>query len=85
MADAECRCDRDLNADVTEIDLVAIVSPHASLTELHQIAGLMCGRKCHAHIDFIASVGRDVMAAAANDGTAEQLAQAGIRIIPDVC
>ena len=45
----------------------------------------MGGRKCHARIDFIATVGRDVMAAAASDGTAEQLAQAGIRIIPDVC
>ena len=85
MADAECRCDPDLNADVTEIDLVAIGSPHASLTKLHQIASLMGGRKCHAHIDFIATVGRDVVAAAANDRTAEQLAQAGIRIIPDVC
>ena len=76
---------RTLNADVTEIDLVVIGSPHASLTELHQIASLVGGRKCHAHFDFIATVGRDVMAAAANDGTAEQLALAGIRIIPDVC
>ena len=52
---------RTLNADVTEIDLVAIGSPHASLTELQQIASLMGGRRCHAHIDFIATVGRDVM------------------------
>ena len=76
---------RTLNADVTEIDLVAIGSPHASLTELQQIASLMGGRSCHARIDFVATVGRDVMAAAASDGTGEQLAQAGIRIIPDVC
>ena len=76
---------RTLNADVTEIDLVAIGSPHASLTELQQIASLMGGRSCHARIDFVATVGRDVMAAAASDGTGEQLAQAGIRVIPDVC
>ena len=74
-----------LNADVTEIDLVAIGSPHASLTELKQIASLMGGRKCHARIDFIATVGRDVMAKAASDGTAAKLSQAGIRIIPDIC
>ena len=74
-----------LNADVTQIDLVAIGSPHASLTELKQIASLMGGRKCHARVDFIATVGRDVMAEAISDGTAGQLSQAGIRIIPDVC
>ena len=63
---------RTLNADVTEIDLVAIGSPHASLTELQQIK-VDGGRRCHAHIDFIATVGRDVMAAAAVTGRRNSL------------
>ena len=71
---------RTLNADVTEIDLVAIGSPHASLTEMQQIASLMGGRNV-MHIAILSSPSGAMMAAAAGDGTAEQLAQASIRII----
>ena len=75
---------RTLNTDVTEIDLVAIGRPQASMTELQQIVSQMGERRCLVHIDFIATNGRDVVAASARDGTAEQLARAGIRIFPDV-
>ena len=75
---------RTLNTDVIEIDLVAIGSPQASMYKLQQFASQMGERRCLVRINFIGTNGRDVIAASGRDGTAEQLARAGIRIIPDV-
>ena len=70
---------RTLNTDVTEIDLLAIGSPQAYMTKLQQIASQMGERRCLVRIDFIATNGRDVIAASARDGTAEPVSYTHLR------
>lgn len=74
---------RDFNAADAQVDLVAIGSPHASLTECRAFADLVEGRQCST--DTIMTVGRDVLAAADVEGIVERLHDAGVRIIPDIC
>lgn len=74
---------RDFNAADGPVDLVAIGSPHASLTECRLFADLLEGQKCCT--DTIVTVGRDVLAAASAQGIVDRLCSAGVRIIPDIC
>jgi len=76
---------QELNRGGRKIDLVAIGSPHASLSEARRIAELLAGRRCNPSTQMIVTIGRDVLSAAQADGTVEQLAEAGVRLIPDLC
>ncbi|MGB3407582.1 MAG: aconitase family protein [Jannaschia sp.] len=76
---------REFNAADDRVDLVAIGSPHASLTECRRFADLMDGQTCHDGTDTIVTVGRNVLALATDDGTVDRLKRAGVRIIPDLC
>ena len=82
---ALARAWHQLNSAATDIDLVAVGSPHASLAELHQMTALLDGRTCRPDLDVIVTVGRAVMAEAERDGTAALLAAAGVKIIQDIC
>ena len=82
---ALARAWHQLNSAATDIDLVAIGSPHSSLAELQQMAALLDGRTCRPGLDVIVTVGRAVMAEAERDGTAALLAAARVRIIQDIC
>lgn len=73
----------DFNAAAALVDLVAIGSPHASLTECRAFADLLEGHRCST--DTIVTVGRDVLTAARAEGIVERLRDAGVRIIPDIC
>lgn len=73
------------NAGGSQVDLVAIGSPHASLTECRRLAGFLDGRKCHANTKTIVTIGRDVLAAATKEGTIVRLEKAGVQLIPDIC
>ncbi len=76
---------RNFNAAGDQIDLVAIGSPHASLSECRMFADLLDGHQCDAATDTIVTVGRDVLSAATAEGIAERLRRAGVQIIPDIC
>ena len=76
---------RDFNAAGDQIDLVAIGSPHASLSECRLFADLLDGDQCDVATDTIVTVGRDVLCAATAEGVAERLQRAGVQIIPDIC
>lgn len=76
---------RELNRGESKIDLVAIGSPHASLSEAHRIAELFGDRHCAAPTQMIITIGRDVLRDAQNDGTVDRLHEAGVRLIPDLC
>ncbi|MDC1482467.1 aconitase family protein [Ascidiaceihabitans sp.] len=73
------------NAGTNQVDLVAIGSPHASLTECQRLADLLDGRKCHANTKTIVTFGRDVLAAATKEGFIHRLEKAGVQVIPDIC
>ncbi|MFN2329317.1 MAG: aconitase X [Chromatocurvus sp.] len=76
---------RNFNAAENKVDLVAIGSPHASLTECRKLAQLMQGQRCHAGTQMIVTVGRQVLSAARTEGIVDQLQQAGVQVIPDIC
>ncbi|MEP4195270.1 MAG: aconitase family protein [Aliishimia sp.] len=76
---------QNFNAASDQVDLVAIGSPHASLSECRNFAHFLNGRICHPKIEAIVTVGRDVLALAEQEGIVEQLVQSGVQVIPDIC
>lgn len=83
--DALVRGWEQLNAGPAGIDLVAIGSPHASLTECQTLADALAGRVRKAEVAVIVTAGRDVIAAATADGTLRRLGASGVVVIPDLC
>jgi len=73
------------NAASTQVDLIAIGSPHASLPECRALANLLAGQRCHAATNTIVTVGRHVLAQAQAEGIVVQLKAAGVQVIPDLC
>jgi len=76
---------RNFNQADNSVDLVAIGSPHASLSECRRLAGLLQGQRCHAGTQMIVTVGRQVLSAAQSEGIIEELQRAGVQVIPDIC
>ena len=80
-----CQVWRKFNAAGTQVDVIAIGSPHASLTECRTLANLLEGQRCHTLTATIVTIGRDVLSQAEADGTLNTLTKAGVQVIPDVC
>ncbi len=76
---------RDFNKGDSAVDLVAIGSPHASLSECRRFAELMDGRQPATGTTVIVTVGRNVLASAEAEGIIARLAKAGVQVIPDIC
>jgi len=76
---------RDFNEGDSAVDLVAIGSPHASLSECRRFAELMDGRQPATGTTVIITVGRNVLASAEAEGIIARLAKAGVQVIPDIC
>ncbi|CCM77930.1 aconitase X [Rhizobium mesoamericanum] len=74
-----------LNAGPEEVELVAIGSPHASLTECRALATLLAGRRRHPDVAVIVTAGRQVISDARNEGLLARLENAGVRVLPDLC
>jgi len=72
-----------LNNGPETVDLIAIGSPHASLTECQGLAKALGG--LHVRIPTIVTAGRNVIALAQADGTLAALTTAGVQVIPDLC
>ncbi|GAB5412792.1 MAG: aconitase X [Congregibacter sp.] len=70
---------------LTPVDLVAIGSPHASLTECRRVADLIQADKRQLATHLILTVGRQVHAAAEREGIARTLTDAGAQLIADLC
>lgn len=79
MADAW----RILNAGPEQVDLIAIGSPHASLSECQALADALAGHS--VTIPTIVTAGRKVIADARACGTLDRLTDAGVQVIPDLC
>ncbi|MEK9557947.1 MAG: aconitase family protein [Alphaproteobacteria bacterium] len=76
---------RQLNSGGAEIDLVAIGSPHISLTELHLLDTAFNGRQRHADVKLIVTIGRNVLDIARQDGVAARLEACGVTLYSDLC
>ncbi|MFK3666789.1 aconitase X [Ochrobactrum teleogrylli] len=74
---------KSLNDGPDAVDLVAVGSPHASLEECRAFADALRGGK--AVTTTIITAGRQVIAAAREDGTLQRLEAAGVQVIPDLC
>ncbi|WP_127145773.1 aconitase X [Pelagibacterium montanilacus] len=74
-----------LNDGPEKIDLVAIGSPHASLSECHALAAALDGRPVHAEVDLLVTVGPATLAQARIDGTLAALEACGVRVVSDLC
>ncbi|MBC7675004.1 MAG: aconitase X catalytic domain-containing protein, partial [Rhodoferax sp.] len=76
---------RMLNAGPEAVELVALGSPHYSLTECEALAGALAGRTRHPDTQVIATAGRQVIVAAQANGTLNLLHQSGVQVLPDIC
>ena len=74
---------RMLNDGPDDIDLVALGSPHASLSECRALALALDGRP--VTIPTIVTAGRDIIAQARVEGVLARLERVGVQVIPDLC
>ena len=76
---------QEFNAADSQVDLVAIGSPHASLTECRNFADFLGDRTCNAATKTIVTIGRNVLVTATKEGILARLENAGVQVIPDIC
>jgi cis-L-3-hydroxyproline dehydratase len=74
-----------LTAGPEKVDLIAIGSPHASLSECARLADALAGRRCLPDVPVIVTAGADVMRQAEADGILARLVASGVKVIPDLC
>lgn len=74
---------RALNTGPEAVELVAIGSPHASMSEARALADALAGRE--VAIPTLLTTGRQVIEAARADGTLARLQAAGVQVLPDLC
>ncbi|MCK0744342.1 aconitase X [Chromohalobacter nigrandesensis] len=76
---------QQFNAGAVDIELVAFGSPHFSLAECRKLAKLMDDQRCHPTVTGIVTLGRDTLEAARQEGSAQSLEAAGLRLHTDLC
>ena len=74
-----------LNGGPEDVELVAIGSPHASLSECRVLADALAGRKRHADVAVIVTAGHQVISEARDEGTLARLEASGVQVLPDLC
>ena len=67
------------------LSAVSIGTPHASLDELRRLAAMLGDRRVHPDVECLVSTGRDVLHAAADEGIASRLREAGVELLVDTC
>lgn len=72
-----------LNAGPEAVELVAIGSPHASLSECRALATALAGRA--VQIAVIVTAGHAVIRQAEAEGTLAALLASGVQVLPDLC
>jgi predicted aconitase/predicted aconitase with swiveling domain len=73
------------NSGEAQIDLVAIGSPHASISECRAFADLLDDNSCFSKTQTIITVGRNTLNELIKTGIASRLERSGVRVIPDIC
>ena len=75
----------EFNVANTKVDLVAIGSPHASISECRNFFKFLQGKPCNTNVQTIITIGRDVLSAAKKEGIVDQLKGAGVQVLSDIC
>lgn len=80
---------RALNGGPSEVELVAIGSPHASAGECRAFCGALeaaiAGGARRADVGVIITAGQAVIGEIRGDGTLERLKRHGVSVLPDLC
>ena len=76
---------QEFNTGGAQVDLVAIGSPHASLSECRKLAQFLHGKTCDPQTAMIVTVGRKVLEDATLEGLVDVLRRAGVQVIADLC
>lgn len=74
-----------LNGGPEEVELIAIGSPHASISECRALVEALAGRRRHADVAVIVTAGRQVISDARDEGLLDRLEDAGVQVLPDLC
>ncbi|WP_294927726.1 aconitase family protein [uncultured Paracoccus sp.] len=74
---------RLLNEGPEQVELIALGSPHASLSECRALARGLAGRK--VAVPTILTTGRDTIASARDEGLLTALEGSGVTVLPDLC
>lgn len=74
-----------LNAGPEQVDLVAIGSPHASLSEIERFCIALNGRCRHDDTEVIITAGRDILDQAGKMGLVKQLQSCRVQVMSDLC
>lgn len=72
-------------ADTDAVDVVAFGSPHASLRECNELAGLMRGRNAQSDIQVYVTTSRSVKEILARTGALESIETFGASVVADTC
>ena len=70
---------------MTDINLIAIGSPHASLSEVQKIHDYMDGRIVNSSMTMIITVGRQTLSSLKSNGLYAKLISQNCQIISDIC
>ncbi len=74
-----------LNDGPEQVELVAIGSPHASLSECQALAEALGDHKRHPEVAVIVTAGHQVISETRLDGTLARLEASGVQVLPDLC
>jgi predicted aconitase len=72
-------------AEGTDLDMVALGSPHFSLAEFRRLEGLIRGRRVHEGVRFLVTSNRAMVALAREEGLLESLEAFGGSVTVDTC
>ena len=73
------------NIGPTNIQLIALGSPHSSLQELKEFLFWMDGNQCNPNVKVMVTIGRETKKEASATGILQILEKLGIEVISDLC
>ena len=76
---------QQFNPTKVPLELIALGSPHFSLTECRVLAKLLEGKRCLTGVVGMITLGRDVLELVKSEGLVAPIEQAGFIIYPDLC
>lgn len=83
--DALRRAWRAFNTGSDDVDLIALGSPHFSLTETRKFCEYLGDAKCNDGVKTIVTLGRETLNLAQEEGLLKRLEASGVRVLQDVC
>lgn len=76
---------QSFNSGPSEVQLIALGSPHFSLDEIRSFAEAIGGQNIHPNVEVIITMNRATRLAARSEGLLETLEKVGVKIVSDLC